>query len=75
MKTSYHAYQEMRAHAETLEGQLHGRSKAAMVEAATAWMADTWGIPKDLDDEAQARWFERNGMIFAFINSLDWRDA
>ena len=34
------------------------------------WMVDNFGHPKDLDPEAADKWYERNGIMHAFIREF-----
>lgn len=42
-------------------------SREELAEKMKDWMIETWGNPKDLKQDAQDRWMERNGMLYAFI--------
>ena len=45
-------------------------TKDELESKANAWMFEEFGDPRALNESAQNRWHERNGVIFHFIRSI-----
>ena len=45
-------------------------TKNELERAANAWMLEEFGDPRSLNESAQNKWHERNGVIFHFIRSI-----
>lgn len=45
-------------------------SRMEMIDQCDLWMAQEFGAPKDLAPDKASTWFERNGLITAFIRHL-----
>ena len=45
-------------------------TKEELENLANAWMLEEFGDPRTLNESAQNKWHERNGVIFHFIRSI-----
>ena len=45
-------------------------TKEQIKDAVTPWMLENIGHPTQLEGDERMRWFETNGMLYAFITAL-----